>query len=79
VFGLLVGGAQAGGVPEEMITFAGTGFCGALTTYSTFGYETARLAGEGSVLYACLNAIVSVGAGFGAAFAGAAAAAAVWP
>lgn len=79
VFGLLVGGAEAGGVSTELIMFAGTGFCGALTTYSTFGYETARLSAEGSVRYAALNAIVSVSVGLGAAFAGFALAAALWP
>lgn len=78
VFGILVGGAQVGGLPAEMITFAGTGFCGALTTYSTFGYETARLAGKGSVLYAALNAIITVSAGLGVAFLGVAIGTAVW-
>lgn len=78
VFGLLVGGAEAGGVEPEVIKIAGVGFCGALTTYSTFGYETARLAGEGSALYALLNAVISVSAGVGAAFAGLAIASALW-
>lgn len=78
LFGLLVGGANAGGIPREVIMFAGVGFCGALTTYSTFGYETARLAGEGSGLYALLNAAISVSAGIGAAFAGFAVASALW-
>lgn len=78
VFGVLVGGAQVGGLPAEVITFAGTGFCGALTTYSTFGYETARLAAEGSFLYAGLNMIISVGAGLGAAFLGVAIGTAAW-
>ncbi|KAB8191892.1 fluoride efflux transporter CrcB [Nonomuraea phyllanthi] len=44
----------------------GTGFCGALTTYSTFGYETLRLAQDGSRFYALANATVSVMAGLGA-------------
>ena len=45
----------------------GTGFCGALTTYSTFSYETLRLAQDGNRFQAALNAIVSVVAGLGAA------------
>jgi fluoride exporter len=45
----------------------GTGFCGAFTTYSTFGYETIRLAEDGARLYAVLNVLVSLGAGLAAA------------
>jgi CrcB protein len=45
----------------------GTGFCGAFTTYSTFGYETIRLAEDGARLYAGLNVLVSLGAGLAAA------------
>ncbi|KPM57020.1 chromosome condensation protein CrcB [Frankia sp. R43] len=49
---------------------AGTGLCGALTTYSTFGYETVRLARDGDRRQAVLNVALSVGAGLGAAFLG---------
>jgi CrcB protein len=49
---------------------AGTGFCGALTTYSTFGYETLRLTQEGARTLAVLNAIGSVIAGLGAGYVG---------
>jgi CrcB protein len=58
-------------VPAPLLALLGTGLCGALTTYSTFGYETVRLLHDRARLYAVLNAIASVGAGLGAAAAGA--------
>jgi CrcB protein len=48
----------------------GTGLCGALTTYSTFGYETFRLFEDGARLYALLNVGVSMVAGLGSAIIG---------
>jgi CrcB protein len=57
----------------------GTGLCGALTSYSTFGYETVRLMQEHARVYAVLNAGASVVADLGAAFDGIAAAQALWP
>lgn len=78
VLGLLYGAGQAGGLPQSVMTLVGTGFCGALTTYSTFGYETVRLLEEGSRFYALANVVASIVAGLGAAFCGAAVAAAVW-
>ncbi|MFL6073349.1 MAG: fluoride efflux transporter CrcB [Mycobacteriales bacterium] len=67
VLGLLTG---ATGLPAELRAAAGTGFCGALTTYSTFGYETVRLLEDGSRFYAAANACASVVAGLGAALIG---------
>lgn len=53
-----------------LMSLAGTGFCGALTTYSTFGYETIRLAQRGARTLAVLNVGASILAGFGAASCG---------
>lgn len=55
---------------EGLMALAGTGFCGALTTYSTFGYETLRLLEDGARFYAVSNAIASIVAGLGAAYCG---------
>ena len=78
ILGVLAGGAAAGAVTGSAIALLGTGLCGALTTYSTFGYETLRLAEDGARRCAALNAVASVLAGLGAAFLGWALAAVVW-
>ncbi|MFF9815423.1 fluoride efflux transporter CrcB [Streptomyces sp. NPDC014006] len=79
ILGLLTGAAAAGAVDSHVRLLLGTGLCGALTTYSTFSYETLRLTETGARLYAALNVAGSVAAGLGAAFAGVALAQAVWP
>lgn len=78
VLAVVLGGAAAGGVSQGVVTAVGTGFCGALTTYSTFGFETVRLAESGAVGLAAANALGSVLAGLAAAAAGVAVATAVW-
>jgi fluoride exporter len=78
VLGLLVGGVTAAAVPGRVMDFLGTGLCGALTTYSTFGYETVRLLQDRARFYAVLNAVASVVAALGAAYCGDLVARAVW-
>ncbi|WP_432074549.1 fluoride efflux transporter CrcB [Streptomyces wuyuanensis] len=78
VLGLLTGAATFGAASGSVQLLVGTGLCGALTTYSTFSYETLRLAEAGAEFFAAVNVIASVVAGLGAAFAGVALAEAVW-
>ncbi|CAL9461277.1 fluoride efflux transporter CrcB [Streptomyces sp. enrichment culture] len=71
VLGSLVLGVLAGAaVASPAYALLGTGLCGALTTYSTFSYETLRLTRTGSARYAAANAVVTVAASLGAVAAG---------
>ncbi|MFC7883812.1 fluoride efflux transporter CrcB [Streptomyces sp. NPDC057376] len=78
VLGTLTGAAAHGAASDSVRLLVGTGFCGALTTYSTFSYETLRLAETGARLLAAANVVAGVTAGLGAAFLGAAIADGVW-
>ncbi|GAA2433837.1 hypothetical protein GCM10010433_38160 [Streptomyces pulveraceus] len=78
VLGLLTGAVAAGAATSHLQLLIGTGLCGALTTYSTFSYETLRLAEDGAGSYAVANVVGSVAAGLVAAFAGVALARALW-
>lgn len=71
VTGCLILGLLTGAAPSPHLQLLlGTGLCGALTTYSTFSFETLRLAEGGAGVFAAVNAVASVVAGLGAAFAG---------
>ena len=73
LLGCLVLGALAGAarhLPGDLMLFAGTGVCGAFTTFSTFAYETTRLLEEGSPAEAGLNALGSLAVGVLAAAGG---------
>ncbi|TDC45228.1 fluoride efflux transporter CrcB [Micromonospora sp. KC207] len=67
---LVLGALVAAPAGPAVAALLGTGFCGALTTYSTFGYETLRLARDGSRHLAAANVLTSVAAGLGAATVG---------
>ncbi|WP_263167816.1 fluoride efflux transporter FluC [Streptomyces sp. SCSIO ZS0520] len=68
--GLLTGAVSAGAASSRLALLLGTGLCGALTTYSTFSYETLRLAGPGTRLLALANVGGTLVAGLAAVFAG---------
>ncbi|MFD1147227.1 fluoride efflux transporter CrcB [Saccharothrix hoggarensis] len=66
VVGSFALGCVAGASPA-LVALIGTGLCGGLTTYSTFSYETVRLAEEGHGWQAFANVAASLVAGVGAA------------
>ena len=70
VLGVLVGSAAHQGVSPAWLTVAGTGLIGAYTTFSTFTFDTVRLAENQQWAYSILNVLVSVVVGVGAAAAG---------
>ncbi|MET7857881.1 fluoride efflux transporter CrcB [Streptomyces sp. NPDC005318] len=78
VLGLLTGAVAAGATSSQMQLLVGTGLCGALTTYSTFSYETLRLAEDGAMLYAAANVVGSVVAALAAVFVGVSLAGTLW-
>ena len=66
VLGVTAAIATGTTTPSWVLPLVATGFCGALTTFSTFGYETIRLLEEGSTLAAAANSLASLGVGLGA-------------
>ncbi|MET9252750.1 fluoride efflux transporter CrcB [Streptomyces sp. NPDC003717] len=78
LLGTLTGATSAGAAPHAVQLLLGTGLCGALTTYSTFSYETLRLAESGARFFAAANVVASVVAGLGAVFVGVSVAEAIW-
>jgi CrcB protein len=60
VLGVTAGVLSADPGPAWVLALVGTGLCGALTTFSTFAFETVRLTEEGSVLEAGLNMLATI-------------------
>jgi CrcB protein len=76
VLGFVVGASSA--LPHDLRLLIGTGFCGALTTYSTFSYETIRLFEDRARFLAAANVTASIVAALGSVFLGAAVSQAIW-
>jgi CrcB protein len=70
VLGILTGSALHGGISAPWLTVAGTGLIGAYTTFSTFSFDTVRLAEADRWRPAVLNVVVGIGLGLGAAAVG---------
>lgn len=70
LFGLVMAAAVTGDASPELVAAIGFGFCGGLTTYSTFGYETLQLLEAGGSRYGLANIAVSIAAGLATAAAG---------
>ena len=79
VLGAITGAALTGAAGASTQALIGTGFCGALSTYSTFSFESFRLAEQGARFFAVANIAASIAAGEGAVFLGSAVAQAIWP
>lgn len=69
LLGIIVAATLAGS-PTRVDILLGTGLCGALTTYSTFSYETVRLLQERATAAAVTNVAITVIAGIASAGAG---------
>ncbi|MFI9104105.1 fluoride efflux transporter CrcB [Streptomyces fildesensis] len=78
VLGIVAGAVTAGAASSSVQLLLGTGLCGALTTYSTFSFETLRLAESGARFFAAANVVVSITAGLGAVYTGVALAQTFW-
>ena len=70
ILGILAGSAAHHGLSSGWLTVAGTGLIGAYTTFSTFTYDTVRLAENDQWGTSLANVGVSLVLGLGAAAAG---------
>jgi len=75
---LLLGFLSGWALRDGLHALLAVGFCGGLTTFSTFGYETVRLFLEKTRLYAVLNVVVTTLAGLASGALGLILAARLW-
>ncbi|MEU5757037.1 CrcB family protein [Streptomyces sp. NPDC047829] len=66
--GFLTAAATATTVPAALQHLIGPGLCATLSTYSTFSFESLRLAETGAKYFAAANALISIAAGLGTAY-----------
>ncbi|MEU9621049.1 CrcB family protein [Streptomyces sp. NPDC048155] len=78
LLGFLSEAVTGGGIGPRLHLLLATGFCGALSTWSTFSYELLTLTSARRLGTAAGYLLLSVGAGVGLSFAGAAVAKAVF-
>jgi CrcB protein len=70
VLGFVTALAASGDASRPVVALLATGFCGALSTYSTYAFETLRDLEAGRIRVAVANVVVSVGLGLAAAAVG---------
>jgi CrcB protein len=70
ILGIMTGLTLAGSSASNLHLLVGTGFCGTLTTYSTFSFETVRLFEQRARFFAVANLLGTLVAGLGAAVLG---------
>jgi CrcB protein len=70
LLGCLVGAGAVFVVPDSLAVGLGAGFCGVVTTYSTFSYDTLQLIEQRRGARACANVVLNMGGAMAAVVVG---------